>query len=117
MLDLLEGRPIYTLKGHCGAVTAIKFSPTGEFFASGGCDQQLLIWKTNFDNDDVTKIVKRSLYSPGVKSKSKSSKESPSSRSKEPQEINNEDDPEDNTNKNQKTDEEIADKLEVNFLF
>lgn len=55
VLDLLEGRPIYTLKGHANgtSVTSITFSSNGEFFASGGADRQLLMWKTNFDKDDI----------------------------------------------------------------
>lgn len=53
VLDLLEGRPIYSLKGHEGSVTAISFSESGDYFASGGDDRQLLIWKTNFDAVDA----------------------------------------------------------------
>uniref|UniRef100_A0AAV2M4J1 POC1 centriolar protein homolog A n=1 Tax=Knipowitschia caucasica TaxID=637954 RepID=A0AAV2M4J1_KNICA len=32
-----------------GPVTCSAFSKNGEFFASGGNDEQLLVWKTNFD--------------------------------------------------------------------
>ncbi|XP_076760756.1 proteome of centrioles 1 [Xylocopa sonorina] len=55
VLDLLEGRPIYTLKGHATdtSVKSITFSSNGDFFASGGTDHQLLMWKTNFDKDDI----------------------------------------------------------------
>ncbi|CAL7937136.1 unnamed protein product [Xylocopa violacea] len=55
VLDLLEGRPIYTLKGHATntSVKSITFSSNGDFFASGGADHQLLMWKTNFDKDDI----------------------------------------------------------------
>lgn len=41
ILDLLEGRPIYTLHGHHGAVTCCNFSSDGEYFASGGHDKQV----------------------------------------------------------------------------
>lgn len=52
MLDLLEGRPIYTLKGHTSAVTSITFSKDGDYFASGSSDRQLFVWKSNFDKGD-----------------------------------------------------------------
>lgn len=32
----------------------VSFSPTGEFFASVGADEQVLVWKTNFDAVDCT---------------------------------------------------------------
>lgn len=64
VLDLLEGRPIYTLKGHATAVTSVTFSSDGQFFASGGADRQLLIWKTNFDRDDIARKIPRYLVSP-----------------------------------------------------
>jgi WD40 repeat protein len=40
-MDLLEGRPIYTLEGHEGSVTSVTFSGNGQYFASGGADQQV----------------------------------------------------------------------------
>uniref|UniRef100_A0A672SJB8 POC1 centriolar protein homolog B n=1 Tax=Sinocyclocheilus grahami TaxID=75366 RepID=A0A672SJB8_SINGR len=49
ILDLLEGRLIYTLHGHKGPVLAVAFSRDGDLFASGGADSQVLMWKTNFD--------------------------------------------------------------------
>lgn len=45
---MLEGRPIYTLKGHTKDVTSVTFSRDGDYFASGGSDCQLYVWKTNF---------------------------------------------------------------------
>ncbi|XP_076641798.1 proteome of centrioles 1 isoform X2 [Halictus rubicundus] len=65
VLDLLEGRPIYTLKGHANgtSVTSIAFSSNGEYFASGGADRQLLMWKTNFDRDDVAHKNTRQIIS------------------------------------------------------
>ncbi|KAJ4439632.1 hypothetical protein ANN_07760 [Periplaneta americana] len=53
VMDLLEGRPIYTLQGHEGSITSVAFSANGEYFASGGADQQILVWKTNFDRQDL----------------------------------------------------------------
>lgn len=40
-MDLLEGRPIYTLQGHEGPITSVTFSANGQYFASGGADQQV----------------------------------------------------------------------------
>ena len=33
--DLLEARPIYDLQGHKSAVTSVRFSSKGNYFASG----------------------------------------------------------------------------------
>lgn len=41
VLDLLEGRPIYTLVGHDDAVTAVAFSGDGDDFATAGKDKQV----------------------------------------------------------------------------
>ena len=51
ILDLHEGHLFYTLHGHQSGATATAISPDGAFFASGGDDSQVLIWKTNFDRD------------------------------------------------------------------
>lgn len=53
MFDLLEARPIYDLRGHDNAVTAVKFSPKGDFIASGGTDHLVFVWRTNIDEGDV----------------------------------------------------------------
>lgn len=47
--DLREGQLFYTLHGHEGATYGVNFSPAGDFFASGGADEQVLVWRTNFD--------------------------------------------------------------------
>lgn len=47
--DLREGQLFYTLHGHEGATHGVCFSPAGDFFASGGADEQVLVWRTNFD--------------------------------------------------------------------
>ena len=51
VFDLLEGRPYYTLHGHRGPVTAAAFARDGHHFASGGTDEQLFVWRTNFDRE------------------------------------------------------------------
>jgi centriolar protein POC1 len=53
VMDVLEGYPIYTLQRHDGPVTSVTFSANGEYFASGGVDQQILVWKTNFDRENL----------------------------------------------------------------
>ena len=42
IMDLIEGRLFYTLHGHKGPATAAAFSATGEYFASGGADEQVM---------------------------------------------------------------------------
>lgn len=45
--DLREGRLLFTLQGHTGAVNCARFSNDGHFFASGGADQMVMVWKSN----------------------------------------------------------------------
>lgn len=47
--DLREGQLFYTLHGHEGATYGVDFSPAGDFFASAGADEQVLVWRSNFD--------------------------------------------------------------------
>ncbi|KAJ3113831.1 POC1 centriolar protein A [Phlyctochytrium bullatum] len=48
--DLKEGHLFYTLHGHrLGPTTAAVFSPEGDFFATGGSDSNILVWRCNFD--------------------------------------------------------------------
>ncbi|XP_017368405.1 POC1 centriolar protein homolog B [Cebus imitator] len=61
ILDLLEGRLIYTLQGHTGPVFTVSFSKGGELFASGGADTQVLLWRTNFDELHCKGLNKRNL--------------------------------------------------------
>ncbi|KAI9098197.1 WD40-repeat-containing domain protein [Phlyctochytrium arcticum] len=49
--DLKEGHLFYTLHGHKhGPTTTAVFSPQGDYFASGGSDSQVMVWKSNFDS-------------------------------------------------------------------
>jgi len=57
-LDLLEGRLFYTLHGHQSAASSVVFSRNGEFFASGSADEQVMVWKTNFDSVDYSEVLK-----------------------------------------------------------
>lgn len=46
--DLRKGKTLYTLYSHTGSVNAVDFSFAGDYFATGGDDKNLLLWKTNF---------------------------------------------------------------------
>lgn len=48
--DLRKGKLAYTLYGHNGATASCAFSNYGDYFASGGNDCNILLWKTNFIN-------------------------------------------------------------------
>jgi WD40 repeat protein len=42
------------LHGHKGGpTTTAVFSPQGDFFATGGSDSQVMVWKSNFDQSDL----------------------------------------------------------------
>ena len=56
--DLREGQLFYTLNGHDGPATCCEFSQNGDYFATGGADMNVMVWKTNFDRVLGT-------YSPG----------------------------------------------------
>lgn len=44
---------MYTLEGHEGPVNAVVFSQDGEYFASGGADDQVLVWRSNLVDPGV----------------------------------------------------------------
>ena len=46
---MLEARAIYDLLGHKGSVTAVRFSPKGDYIASGESEKSVFVWQTNFD--------------------------------------------------------------------
>ncbi|KAI1890393.1 hypothetical protein AGOR_G00153260 [Albula goreensis] len=41
-----------------GPATCVAFSRTGEYFASGGADEQVMVWKTNFDAEDYGEVLR-----------------------------------------------------------
>jgi len=53
--DLRKGEALFSLYGHSGSVNDVKFSQTGDFFATGGEDKLLLVWKSNFSKSCTTK--------------------------------------------------------------
>ncbi len=63
--DLRKGTLAYTMFGHNGAVNAVSFSPQGDFFATGGGDCQLLIWKSSFAKPRGETIKERGLCESG----------------------------------------------------
>jgi len=60
--DLRQGRLAYTLYGHEGSANAVNFSAGGDFFCSGGGDNLVMVWKSNFDEtnneyiEDLTEV-------------------------------------------------------------
>ncbi|XP_046394759.1 POC1 centriolar protein homolog A [Ischnura elegans] len=50
IMDLLNGVLIYTLQGHIKAVSAVAFSANGDYLATGGDDNHVLVWRTKFDH-------------------------------------------------------------------
>ena len=50
------GKLAYTLYGHNGQATAGKFSYQGDYFATGGSDNIILLWNTNFINSGQENI-------------------------------------------------------------
>ena len=46
----------YTLYGHNGSTTTGCFSPQGDYFATGGTDSMVMLWKSNLSETDQQKI-------------------------------------------------------------
>jgi len=40
----MDLEPVYTMRGHSGAVLSLAVSPTGEFCYSGGIDRSICCW-------------------------------------------------------------------------
>lgn len=43
IIDVLEGKPIYTLSGHGNKVNCIRFDNSGGYFVSGGADKCVFV--------------------------------------------------------------------------
>lgn len=44
-----QGHILYTLYGHEGPANSVNFSPSGDYFTSGGSDAVIMIWKSNLN--------------------------------------------------------------------
>lgn len=44
IVDVMEGRPLYTLDAHEGPIRSVAFSKDGEHFASGGDDKLVKVF-------------------------------------------------------------------------
>ncbi|KAL1265174.1 hypothetical protein QQF64_003201 [Cirrhinus molitorella] len=42
-----------------GPASCVSFSRTGDFFASGGSDEQVMVWRTNFDSMDYSEVLEQ----------------------------------------------------------
>jgi centriolar protein POC1 len=47
--DLRKGCILYTLYGHVGSTNTCQFSPSGDYFSTGGNDSVVMIWKSNLN--------------------------------------------------------------------
>ena len=45
---------MFTLQGHQGPVHDVAFTVDGSYFASGGADQLVMVWKSNLDVNSST---------------------------------------------------------------
>ncbi|TNJ29827.1 WD40 repeat protein [Giardia muris] len=45
VLDLVQGRPLYTVRGHDGGINCVCFCPDGSVFATGGDDGRLMLFE------------------------------------------------------------------------
>ncbi|KAK4883061.1 hypothetical protein RN001_006380 [Aquatica leii] len=63
IVDALEGRPLYTLQGHTGAINTVNFSTDGDQFVSGGSDSRIMVWSTNFVTKDGSSFSSASTSS------------------------------------------------------
>ena len=49
--DLRMGKLGWTLYSHKNSVNSINYNPQGDYFVSGGADNLVMVWKSNFDED------------------------------------------------------------------
>jgi centriolar protein POC1 len=55
--DLRRGTILYTLYGHEGETSSGSFSPAGDYFATGGKDSVILVWKSNMSPHAVENLT------------------------------------------------------------
>lgn len=51
--------------GHSGVINASAFSSKGDFFATGGVDGTLLLWKSGFTQEKGESILQKGLCETG----------------------------------------------------
>ena len=56
-------------------IFSVNFSNNGDQLISGGNDKQVIIWKTNFDQEETDKTAKQASKSKSPKKKTKSALE------------------------------------------
>lgn len=78
ILDLVEGRPIFTLYGPRTGVLATAFSHDGKLFATGGKDMELLIWEPTLISYSEDEIMQEHRKSDVTNSSSKTKDSIPS---------------------------------------
>jgi len=54
--DLRQGHILYSLYGHEGSANSVNFSPSGDYFTSGGSDGVVMIWKSNLNDFEMELI-------------------------------------------------------------
>ncbi|XP_055595019.1 POC1 centriolar protein homolog isoform X2 [Uranotaenia lowii] len=79
IIDLLEGRHIYTLTGHTGPVQAVKFSNDGQLFTTA-CTQ-IMLWKANFAAQSESSILTESNSSEILQLQQRNSQQKPTNDS------------------------------------
>ena len=67
--DLKQGKLGYTLYGHQGSVGSCCFSKAGDYFATGGVDTMIMLWKSNFIDSGIERYEEEKR---GVKNTEKS---------------------------------------------
>jgi WD40 repeat protein len=63
--NLIKGTLAYSMYGHSGEIKTSAISAKGDFFATGGADGSLLIWKSGFSNGKGETILQQGLCETG----------------------------------------------------
>lgn len=86
ILDLVEGRPIFTLYGPRTGVLATAFSSDGKLFATGGKDMELLVWQPTlipYSEEEVVQDHKENSFMGAVHSEQELSRKHSDKRASE----------------------------------